>query len=184
MDQWTISAPIYASEAILRKISHNFGRQRISRPRGRECDTARPGGSEPDDSPPWTATQHSTPIQIPLDSPILSWLTISEMTKVEYPPITFDAAGTARVGNSRYKVLHLVGEHYHYGWTAEEILRQHPDPRPEEIYAVLGFFYDHRELLLADLQRSADQATFSRATPTQLTRSELLARQSAPGGAS
>ncbi|MBW8883258.1 MAG: hypothetical protein JF612_00480 [Planctomycetia bacterium] len=51
-----------------------------------------------------------------------------------YPHIQLDAADVARVGSSRYKVLHLAGEHYHYGWSAEELLRQHPDLRPEEVY--------------------------------------------------
>jgi len=47
-----------------------------------------------------------------------------------YPHIQIDDAGTARLGRSRYKVLHLAGEHYHYGWTAEELLRQHPTSGP------------------------------------------------------
>jgi predicted HTH domain antitoxin len=52
-------------------------------------------------------------------------------TEVQYPHLTFDEDGTARVERTRYKVVHLAGEHYYYGWSAEEILRQHPDLRLE-----------------------------------------------------
>ena len=43
----------------------------------------------------------------------------------QYPHLTIDADGMARIEQTRYKVLHLAGEHYYYGWSAEEILRQH-----------------------------------------------------------
>ncbi len=49
---------------------------------------------------------------------------------LQYPHVTLDADGNARIEGTRYKVIHLAGEHYHYGWSAEEILRQHPDLRP------------------------------------------------------
>jgi len=44
-------------------------------------------------------------------------------TAIPYPHLTIDDDGTARIERTRYKVLHLAGEHYHYGWSAEEILR-------------------------------------------------------------
>ena len=58
----------------------------------------------------------------------------------QYPHLTIDADGMARIEQTRYKVLHLAGEHYHYGWSAEEILRQHPDLRPEQVYSALRLF--------------------------------------------
>ena len=63
-------------------------------------------------------------------------------TAADYPHLNVEN-GTARVAGTRYTVLHLAAEHYHYGWTAEELLRQHPDLRPEEVYAALTYFYDH-----------------------------------------
>ena len=56
-------------------------------------------------------------------------------TQMQYPHLTIGADGIAHIGQTRYKVVHLAAEHYHYGWTAEEILRQHPDLRPEEVEA-------------------------------------------------
>ena len=64
-------------------------------------------------------------------------------TAARYPQIVNDASGTARLDQTRYKVEHLAAEHYQYGWTAEELLRQHPELRPEQVYAALAYFYDH-----------------------------------------
>lgn len=97
---------------------------------------------------------------------------------VRYPHLSFDADGTARVEQTRYKVVHLAGEHYHFGWTAEEILRQHPDLRPEQVYAALTYFYDHRDRLVDELDRAAVAA--GRAAAAQpITRDELLRRRAA-----
>ena len=50
-------------------------------------------------------------------------------TAAHYPHIVLDAAGGARIDQTRYKVMHPAAEHYQHGWTAEELLRQHPDLR-------------------------------------------------------
>jgi uncharacterized protein (DUF433 family) len=99
-----------------------------------------------------------------------------------YPHITVDEAGVARIGQTRYKVLHLSGEHYHYGWSAEEMLRQHPDLRPEEVYAALTYFYDHYETLVQQLNEQAEQAELLRVKMDKgLSRAELLARKKGKG---
>jgi uncharacterized protein (DUF433 family) len=96
----------------------------------------------------------------------------------QYPHLAFDFDGTVRIERSRYKVLHLAGEHYHYGWTAEEILRQHPDLRPEQVYAALTYFYDHYDELVAVMHASAEVAEVGRLNQT-LSRAELLKRRPA-----
>lgn len=93
-----------------------------------------------------------------------------------YPHIEADEAGTPRIGKSRYQVLHLAAEHYHYGWSAEELLRQHPDLRPEEIYAALAFFYDHFQTML-DEMRAFNQRGEVRLQCQTLTREQLLQRR-------
>src|SRR5205809_7661640 len=97
-------------------------------------------------------------------------------TLATYPHIQVDAAGVARVGGSRYKVTHLAGEHYHYGWSAEELLRQHPDLRPEEVYAALTYFYDHYDELVARLEETSKRSTNGPAAAV-LSRDELLKRK-------
>jgi hypothetical protein len=41
------------------------------------------------------------------------------MSAISYPHILIDDNGTARISHTRYKVVHLAGEHYHFGWLAE-----------------------------------------------------------------
>jgi uncharacterized protein (DUF433 family) len=97
-------------------------------------------------------------------------------TAAHYPHVVVDASGTARIDQSRYKVAHLAAEHYFHGWTAEELLRQHPDLRPEQVYAALTYFYDHYDEITRDLELSAQVAEKSRPELT-LSRDELLRRQ-------
>ncbi len=97
-------------------------------------------------------------------------------TTNDYPHVRFDADGAARIDATRYKVLHLAAEHYHHGWTAEELLRQHPDLRPEQVYSALAYFYDHHAELLAQLKGSLQAV--ERVRPTQpFSREELLRRK-------
>lgn len=96
-------------------------------------------------------------------------------TQAHYPHLTIDADGTARIGATRYKVIHLAAEHYQHGWTAEELLRQHPDLRPEQIYSALTYFYDHREALVAEMKASLARSEASRTS--SVSRAELLRRK-------
>src|SRR4051794_29781175 len=101
-------------------------------------------------------------------------------TVIQYPHLSFDEDGTARIERTRYKVAHLAGEHYHYGWSAEEILRQHPDLRPEQVYAALTYFNDHHERLVKEMQDTAVAAERD-ALQQPITRAELLRRRAARG---
>jgi uncharacterized protein (DUF433 family) len=98
---------------------------------------------------------------------------------VQYPHLSIDADGTARIEGSRFKVIHLAGEHYYYGWSAEEILRQHPDLRPEQVYAALTYFYDHHESLVRQMHDTAVAAEEA-ASRQSISRDELLKRRAAP----
>ncbi len=100
-------------------------------------------------------------------------------TIAAYPHISIDSKGVARIGDTRFKVIHLAGEHHYYGWTAEEILRQHPDLRPEEVYAALTYFYDHRDEMVRQLKENAEFAESMRTKIANNTpsREELLRRK-------
>ena len=95
---------------------------------------------------------------------------------VNYPHLTSDEPGAVRIGQTRYKVIHLAFEHYHYGWSAEEIMRQHPDLRPGEVYAALAYFYDHHDELVQLMASQAAKVDELRKDQT-LSRAELLARK-------
>lgn len=93
-----------------------------------------------------------------------------------YPHIETDDKGSPRIGKTRYEVLHLAAEHFHYGWSAEELLRQHPDLRPEEVYAALAYFYDHYEAMLAQM-KAFNERGVARLQSQSLTREQLLKRR-------
>jgi uncharacterized protein (DUF433 family) len=93
----------------------------------------------------------------------------------QYPHILIDSLGAAILEQTRYKVIHLAAEHYHHGWSAEELLRQHPDLRPEQIYAALGYFYDHYDEIVADLVASARTVEADNRSRA-MSREELLKR--------
>lgn len=97
-------------------------------------------------------------------------------TAAQYPHIAIDDSGTARIDQTRYKVEHLAAEHVHHGWTAEELLRQHPDLRPEQVYVALAYFYDHYDAIVAKIERSAAKADLARSAQG-LSRDELLKRE-------
>ena len=99
-------------------------------------------------------------------------------TAADYSHLTLEN-GVARIGATRYTVLHLAAEHYHYGWTAEELLRQHPDLRPEEVYAALTYFYDHFEKLVEEMKAAAAHAGREAKNHQPLSRDELLQRKAA-----
>lgn len=97
-------------------------------------------------------------------------------TTTVYPHLAVDSDGTARISKTRYKVLHLAAEHYHHGWTAEELLRQHPDLRPEQVYSALTFFYDNFDEMVAAMKESAARVEAMR-TSFPVSRDELLGRR-------
>ena len=96
-------------------------------------------------------------------------------TTTLYPHLTTDANGIVRISGGRYKVRHLAAEHYQHGWSAEELLRQHPDLRPEEVNSALAYFYDHYETIVAELKADTAVAE-SKRPPHGLSREELLER--------
>ena len=101
-------------------------------------------------------------------------------TATLYPHLTTGSDGIVRISGGRYKVRHLAAEHYQHGWTAEELLRQHPDLRPEEVYSALAYFYDHYDTVVAELKADALAADAKR-PPQGLSRQELLKRSPGQG---
>ena len=99
---------------------------------------------------------------------------------VTYPHLTI-RDGVARIGDTRFKVIHLAASHHFMGWGAEELLRQYPDLKPEEVYAALTYFYDHREEMIAKMEED-EREHAEMAKAQRPTREELLQRLQARQG--
>lgn len=95
-----------------------------------------------------------------------------------YPHIGLSTDGKAVIEGTRYTVEHIAAEQYFYGWSAEEILRQHPDLRPAEVYAALAYFHDHHDSILAAIEAGKSRAERHRG-PELVSRDELLRRRAA-----
>jgi uncharacterized protein (DUF433 family) len=98
-----------------------------------------------------------------------------------YPHLELNSQGAMLIAGTRYKASALAAEHFQHGWTAEELLRQHPDLRPEQVYSVLTWFCDNHAAVVAELTCSL-QRTERLRTSTKLSRTELLSRLSGDAG--
>ncbi|MSU63669.1 MAG: DUF433 domain-containing protein [Pedosphaera sp.] len=76
--------------------------------------------------------------------------------------IRLDEQGVAWIDQTRIKVIEVALDHIAYGWSAEEIHRQHPHLSLAQTHAALAFYYDH-------------QAEFDKAIAASLERAEKLA---------
>jgi uncharacterized protein (DUF433 family) len=104
------------------------------------------------------------------------------MTSAEtYPHVILANDGTTLIEGTRYTVEHIAAEQYCYGWSAEEILRQHPDLRPAEVYAALAYFHDHHDTIVPHIEEGKAQAERARVAEP-LSRDELLKRHAPATG--
>lgn len=66
------------------------------------------------------------------------------MASTAWPFIEVDERGRPAIRSKGLTVLQLVREHANYDWDAEQLHRQHPHLVLAEIYAALGYYYEHR----------------------------------------
>jgi uncharacterized protein (DUF433 family) len=78
--------------------------------------------------------------------------------------IRLDEEGRAWVDDSNVKVIEIALDHIAYGWSAEEIQRQHSHLTLAQVHAALAFYYDH-------------QSEFDKAIAQSLSRAERLAAE-------
>ena len=74
------------------------------------------------------------------------------MPTLDYPHITRAANDVARLERlPRIRVAQIAADHIANGWSAEEIIRQYPHLNAAEVHAALGYYFDHREEVDAEL---------------------------------
>jgi uncharacterized protein (DUF433 family) len=98
-----------------------------------------------------------------------------------YPHLELNSQGAMLIAGTRYKASTLAAEHFQHGWTAEELLRQHPDLRPEQVYSVLTWFYDNHAAVVSELTISLQRIERLRDS-SSLSRAELLSRVTSDTG--
>jgi len=71
----------------------------------------------------------------------------------EFKHIVIDPSGLAYISGTTMKVRELVLEYKSYGWTAEQLFKQHPDLTMSQIHAALAYYFDHSALLDSEIQQ-------------------------------
>ena len=103
----------------------------------------------------------------------------------EVIPLTVDAHGVLRVGNTRV-TLETVLTAFADGATAEEIVQQYPSLHLADVYSVIGYYLRHAPEIDAYLQQRLEQREAIRQQNEARfdphgVRDRLLARRTSPG---
>lgn len=68
------------------------------------------------------------------------------MLTLSYPHIEKPENQPARLQRlPRIRVAQIVMDYLTYGWSVEEICRQHLYLKPAEAFAAMGYYFDHQE---------------------------------------
>lgn len=68
--------------------------------------------------------------------------------------IWLDDRGVAWIDNVNTKVIEVALDMIAHGWSSEEVHFQHPHLSLAQIHAALGYYYDHKAELDAQIERS------------------------------
>lgn len=82
------------------------------------------------------------------------------MSTVEtlYEHIVVDAHKEPVIAGTRIKVSQLVLDKIAYGWSAEEMLFQHPQFTLGQVYAALAYYADHQEEMDSLIEKQLDES--------------------------
>ncbi len=80
------------------------------------------------------------------------------MTTVSYPHIEITEDGVPMLAGTKTKVVEVVLDRLAHHWDADEIQRQHPHLTLSQVYAALGYYYDHQDDWDRDIARRLHKA--------------------------
>src|SRR6266699_6714891 len=67
--------------------------------------------------------------------------------------IELDEHGVPWISGANTKVVEVVLDKMAYGWSPEEMHRQHPHLSMAQIHAALSYYYEHQNEVDADIER-------------------------------
>ncbi|MBP0011156.1 MULTISPECIES: DUF433 domain-containing protein [unclassified Roseofilum] len=101
------------------------------------------------------------------------------MLTVSYPHIEKKEGEAARLQRlPRIRVAQIVMDYLTYGWSVEEICRQHPYLNPAEAHAAMAYYFDHQEEIDRAIAQEWQQVQADRA---QAPQSPFYTRMKAKG---
>ena len=72
--------------------------------------------------------------------------------------IEVDDRGVAWVAGANTKVIEIVLDKVAHGWSPEEMHLQHPHLSLAQIHSALAYYYDHKDLIDAQIERELCEA--------------------------
>jgi uncharacterized protein (DUF433 family) len=91
--------------------------------------------------------------------------------------IEIDDKGVPWISGANTKVVEVVLDKLAYGWTPEEMHRQHSHLSMAQIHAALSYYYEHQDEVDADIERRNRFVEEMRAqNKNPFTREELESR--------
>lgn len=80
------------------------------------------------------------------------------MLTLSYPHIEKGDHYPARLQRlPRIRIAQIVMDYIAYGWSVEEICRQHLYLRPAEAHAAMGYYFDHQEEIDQEIRQEWQQ---------------------------
>ncbi|HYE19785.1 MAG TPA: DUF433 domain-containing protein [Tepidisphaeraceae bacterium] len=92
--------------------------------------------------------------------------------------IVIDDRGRSWIEGTNTKVVEVIADHLAWGWSPEEIHRNHPQLPLSKVFAAFSYYYDHRQDLDAEIERLNQETLAMRAAAGD---SEFAARMRAAG---
>ncbi|MGB0564431.1 MAG: DUF433 domain-containing protein [Spirulinaceae cyanobacterium] len=99
-------------------------------------------------------------------------------TATGYKYIQLDEQGTAIIAGSTMKVIELITSHQVQDWQPEQLQAEYPHLSLGQIYSALAYYWDHQELLNAQMQR---RDAYVQTVEQQTPESPFVARLKAQG---
>lgn len=86
---------------------------------------------------------------------------------VSYPHIEKPSGESSRLQRlPRIRVAQIVMDYVGNGWSADEILRQHPQLLPTEVHSAMAYYFDHRSEIEEEIRAEVAACEASRAMHT------------------
>jgi uncharacterized protein (DUF433 family) len=80
------------------------------------------------------------------------------MKATSYRHVVLDDEGVPHIADTTMKVCELAAERIAYGWTPEEMQRNHSSLSLGQIHSALAYYRDHEETIRRDLERRRKRA--------------------------
>ena len=83
-------------------------------------------------------------------------------TGATYPHIEKPSGEPARLARvPRVRIAQIVMDYLAYGWSADEMCRQHPDLTKAEAHAAMTYYFDHQTEIDAEVEAEVGNAETS-----------------------